>query len=112
MRTTSDFFASALVRRAFADGAMALVARRGAPEAGAVFVKLNRLDGTFDLFAPAPQSFVETPGERRFEHRLVSVPEADIDARLASEARMDPDFWVVEIEDRHARSFVDVVTDD
>ncbi|MEP2580565.1 MAG: DUF1491 family protein, partial [Roseibium sp.] len=38
MRVTSEFFVSALVRRVFGEGGFAAVSRRGAPEAGAVFV--------------------------------------------------------------------------
>ena len=38
MRLTSDFWVSALMRRVFAEGGFAAVARRGASEAGAVFV--------------------------------------------------------------------------
>lgn len=111
MRTTSEFWASGLIRRGFAEGAFAAIAKRGAKEAGAIFVVVNRLDGTFDLYAPAPQSFFdeEAFGERQFEHRLKAVPEAETTALLAREKNMDPDFWVIEIEDREGRGFVEVV---
>jgi hypothetical protein len=35
------------------------------------------------------------------------VPEADIEARLAREIRFDPDVWIVEVEDRAGRNFLD-----
>ena len=38
MRLTTDFWVSALMRRVFAEGGFAAVAKRGASEAGAVFV--------------------------------------------------------------------------
>ena len=104
MRVTSDFFVSALVRRIFGEGGFAAVSRRGAQEAGAVFVVVDRLDGTFDFYAPAPQALMDGPAlERQFERTDTATDRPRIDARLASEARMDPDFWVVEIEARDGR---------
>ena len=35
------------------------------------------------------------------------APEADIEARLVREMRFDPDLWIVEIEDRAGRNFLD-----
>jgi hypothetical protein len=37
------------------------------------------------------------------------VPQADVEARLAREMRFDPDIWIVEIEDRAGRHFLDHV---
>lgn len=110
MRLKSAIFAAALVRRAFVEGAMATIARKGAEEAGAVFVKVARLDRTADLYAPAPQSVFDEGGsaaDRRFETRLLSAPEFEVDEVIAREARFDPDLWVVEIEDRAGRHFLD-----
>ena len=59
MRLTSAIWVSAYIRRCHLEGAFAVVRRRGAAEAGAIFVKLDRLDGTAALFAPAPQSLVD-----------------------------------------------------
>ncbi|AXS39938.1 DUF1491 family protein [Breoghania sp. L-A4] len=112
MRLTSEFWVGAYVRRCFGEGAMAAVARRGAKEAGAIFVIVNRLDGTVDYYAPAPQSYFDSddgPGERKFEKRLAAAPEAEATAKLEREKAMDPDFWVVEVEDRAGRCFLDVV---
>jgi hypothetical protein len=35
--------------------------------------------------------------------------EADIEARLTKEIRFDPDLWVIEVEDRTGRNFLDNV---
>jgi hypothetical protein len=85
------------------------VRRRGAEEAGAIFVKLNRLDGTAELFGPAPQSLFDTarPADRLFSRCLPEGPEAKIEDRLARELRFDPDIWIIEVEDRAARHFLD-----
>lgn len=102
MRVTSEFFVSALVRRIFGEGGFAAVSRRGAEEAGAVFICVDRLDGTFDFYAPAPQAmFSEQPLGRLFEKIFEQTDKTAIDGRLQSEARMDPDYWLVEIEARN-----------
>jgi hypothetical protein len=38
----------------------------------------------------------------------LTVTPAEIEARLAKERRYDPDIWVVEVEDREGRSFLDL----
>ena len=56
MRLRSDIFVAALIRRAETQGAVAMLRRRGAAEAGAIFVKVDRLDGAAALYGPAAQS--------------------------------------------------------
>ncbi|MGH2340132.1 DUF1491 family protein [Segnochrobactraceae bacterium EtOH-i3] len=103
MRLTSAFYVSALIRTLDGRGIPAVVARRGATEAGAVFVRVNRLDRTADLYAPAPQMSFEAgeSDDRLFERVLEAQPEPDVSARLASEIRFDSDLWIVEIDDRN-----------
>ena len=90
-----------------------MVRRRGAEEAGAVFVRISRLDGTSDLFGPAPQSAFDAAAEtpRAFTPSLAtqSAPDADVEAYLARQLKFDPDAWIVEVEDREGRNFLDVV---
>ncbi|MEE4011491.1 DUF1491 family protein [Roseibium sp. FZY0029] len=101
MRVTSEFFVSALVRRVFGEGGFAAISRRGAPEAGAVFICVDRLDGSFDFYGPAPQAmFSSLPDGRLFERIFERADREAIDTRLAGEARMDPDYWLVDIEAR------------
>jgi hypothetical protein len=112
MRLKSNIWVSAYIRRCEIEGASAVVRRRGAEEAGAIFVKISRLDGTGTLFGPAPQSLVDEdrPADRLFTALLggnAPVPEPDIEARLAREIKFDPDVWIVEAEDRQGRNFLD-----
>lgn len=101
MRVTSDFFVSAFVRKIFGAGGFASVSRKGAAEAGAVFISVDRMDGTLDLYGPAPQAmFMDQPQGRLFEKVLSCVDQETVSARLAREARMDPDYWLVEAEAR------------
>ena len=110
MRLRSDLWVSAYIRRCGVEGAFAALRRRGAAEAGAIFVKLDRLDGRAALFAPAPQSELREGQDRVFAraHREEWLDPAEIEARLQRETRFDSDIWIVEIEDRDGRSFLDL----
>ena len=112
MRLKSGIWVAAYVRRCHIEGAFAAVRRRGAEEAGAVFIKANRLDGTGVLYGPAPQSVFDEaqPSGRLFSvilGRETPVSEADVETRLMREIKYDPDVWIVEVEDRSGRSFLD-----
>jgi hypothetical protein len=115
MRLKSALWVAAYLRRCHVEGLFAAVRRRGAEEAGAVFVRISRLDGTSDLFGPAPQSaFDTTPGmDRLFSASLAEqpAPDGDVEAYLARELKFDPDIWIVEVEDRAGRNFLDLVAD-
>lgn len=108
-RLRSDFWVAAHIRRCAVEGVAAVLRRRGSPEAGAIFVKLDQLDGTASLYGPAPQSVLgEGGGGRLFSRLMDSVPPHDIEERMSREAKFDPDFWFLEIEDREGRHFLDL----
>ena len=113
MRLKSSIWVAAYIRRCQVEGLFAAVRRHGADEAGAIFVKVNRLDATADLYGPAPQAaFDETqPADRAFSLCLKVQPalESDVEAFLGREMRFDPDVWIVETEDRAGRHFLDHV---
>ncbi len=100
MRVTSDLWVSALVRRLQGEGGFATIIRRGATEAGAIFLIVRGRAGELSLFGPAPQADYDEarPSERYFALLSETVEEADVDARLEREMRFDPDIWVVELE--------------
>lgn len=111
MRLKSAIWIAAYVRRCHIEGAFAVVRRRGSEEAGAIFVKIARLDGTACLFAPAPQTAFEEarPDDRRFVAVTQDyVPEIDVETRLRREMEFDPDLWIVEVEDRAGRHFLEL----
>jgi hypothetical protein len=111
MRLKSGIWIAAYLRRCQAEGAYVAVRRRGAEEAGAIFIKINFLDGTAELYGPAPQSAFDEaqPTDRAFSPCLKAcpAPEADAEAYLTREVRFDPDVWIVEVEDRKGRHFLD-----
>lgn len=114
MRLKSGIWVAAYIRRCAVEGVFAVVRRRGAEEAGAIFIKLNRLDGSAVLFSPAPQSTFDEarPSDRAFARSVGArqpAPEAEVEAALTREIRFDPDVWIVEVEDRLGRHFLEHV---
>jgi hypothetical protein len=111
MRLKSAIWVAAYLRRCQINGMFGAVRRRGADEAGAVFVKLALMDGTAMLYTPAPQTAYDEsrPIERAFTlWSPQPQPEQEVDERLAREVRFDPDLWIVEIEDKAGRHFLDL----
>ena len=111
LRLRTDFWVAALRRRAEAAGAYVSIAKRGSEEAGAVFVIVDRRDGRCDLYGPAPQSVFDEarPPDRLFFRMIDGRPEEEARARIEREIRFDPDLWLVDIEDREGRAFVETV---
>ena len=100
MRVTSELWVAAFLRQHNAERVIAHQLQKGAQEAGAILIIQDHLDHSYSLFLPVPQMFADGAGaaERAFEQVLSMVDRETISARLEGEARMDPDFWVVEIE--------------
>jgi len=100
---STDIWVAALIRRAEQGGAFAVVARKGDARAGSVLVKvLRRREATARLYAEATRG----DGERVWMQPVTSTTEADLDAYIARSARIDPDLWVVEIDDADGRHFL------
>jgi hypothetical protein len=112
LRLKSAIWVAAYIRRCHLEGAFAVVRRRGAEEAGAIFVKISRLDGSAALYGPAPQSAFDEarPIERRFVSTLAGgfAEDAKAEAYIARQREFDPDLWVIEVEDRAGRHFLDL----
>jgi hypothetical protein len=112
MRLKSALWVAAYLRRCQVEGTFGVVRRRGAEEAGAIYVRIDRLNGTSDLYGPAPQSEVDGGGDRSFVPCLAERPALDaaVETYLAREIKFDPDVWIVEVEDAAGRNFLDVVS--
>lgn len=102
-RLSSDVWVGALIRRAELGGGFAMVVRKGDPRAGAVLVKaVDRRAGTARLYAEA----VRGDGERFWMEPAAGEDEAALDRYVERAVRIDPDLWVVEIEDTQGRHFL------
>lgn len=82
---------------------------KGNDEAGTVLIKSNFLDGTALVYGPAPGGAFDEYGERRWSQPLGSEPlsETEVDEYITRQRGYDPDFWVIEIEDRAGEVFLD-----
>lgn len=102
MRLKSEIWVSAFLRRCQTQGIYGAVVRKGALEAGAIYVIVDHRDGTLHLFGPAPGPAYDETGERRWiEEIAFPVPSDAVAKLLARRQAADPDIWIVEVEDRH-----------
>ena len=108
-RVTAELWVKAHIRRCNAQAIPAMVVRRGDDQAGALIIKVNHL---------GPGCMVLTPtnsmdGGRQWRRAMGDdlVPEAEADAYIERQLNMDPDIWVLEIEDRQGRHLVDDIVE-
>ncbi|MEO1748053.1 MAG: DUF1491 family protein [Pseudomonadota bacterium] len=100
-RLTTSVFASGLIRQINGAGGSAVIARKGSPEAGAIYISRWLADERlYALYVPAliiDESLLAIGGRafRELEDRFEEARLADYVAR---ESSFDPDFWLVEIE--------------
>jgi|SRR5688572_24126524 hypothetical protein len=109
MRLKAEIWVTAYLRRCNSEGADAVLVRRGDGDAGAIYIKVSRLDGTAVLYGPAPAGLEEARQDRRWHACLKGelASESDADAYLARQIDFDPDIWIVAVEDRQGRHFLD-----
>ena len=103
MLLSTDIWVGALIRRAELGGAFAMVLSKGDARAGAVLVRvLDRAAGGSRLYAEATRG----DGERVWMQPVASSDDAALDAYTERARRIDPDLWVVEIDDGQGRHFL------
>ncbi len=109
MRLKSSIWVSAYVRRLNTIPVPAIIARRGDPDAGAIFIKVNRLDGFAIVLRPALSAPTGQESGRFWTQALSGGAEEETvaDNYLARQSNFDTDMWIVEIEDRQGRHFLD-----
>jgi hypothetical protein len=103
LKFSTDIWVAALIRRVELGGGFAVVVHKGDARAGSVLVKVvNRSNSQVRLFAEATRADGETVWMRPSR----AEKEADLDAYITRARRIDPDLWVVEVEDREGRHFL------
>lgn len=103
-RLKAGIFIRALIRRVQVAGASAFVVRSGAEEAGAVIIKVAKLDGTVLVL----NQVRDAKGALAWAQALGGwTDEARASQWCTKQVAFDPDLWIVEIEDRDGRAFVD-----
>ncbi|MDE2030392.1 MAG: DUF1491 family protein [Alphaproteobacteria bacterium] len=101
-RLSTDLYVGAYVRQAMREGVPMTVIRRGDPSSGSLILKINLLNGTARVLIEA--RFHE---ERVWTPALPAdpMPDKDADAYLSQQADIDPDAWLIEIEDKQGRTW-------
>jgi len=109
MRLKSEIWVKAYLRRCQYEGAPAVLVRRGDADAGAIYVKVSRLDGTAKLFGPAPAGLDDAREQRHWQPCLPGeqAKESEADAYLQRQIEFDPDIWIVAVDDSAGRHFLD-----
>ena len=103
----SEILINAGIRVAERNLTNAYVTKRGDSEAGAIFVKIDTLDGYAKLFTRNLK--YDLTNENNFVEFINLYPEKkiqniDIDKRVSKEIEIDRDCWIVEIEDKEGRN--------
>lgn len=108
MRLKSEIWVHAYLRRCAGENVPAAVVRHGDDDAGAIYIKIARLDGTAALYGPAPAGLAAEATDRRWsEHLPAGTSDEKVESYLARQRDFDSDLWVVEVEDRRGRHFLD-----
>ena len=103
-RLKAGIFVRALIRRVQVAGASAFVVRGGSEEAGAIILKISKLNGEVLVLNQARNA----RGELVWAQALGGWSEEPRAAAWCDkQVGFDPDLWIVEIEDREGRAFVD-----
>jgi hypothetical protein len=110
MSVKSAIWVKGHLRLCNAMGLPAMLIKRGAEEAGSVYVKINRLDGRVLLLGPEPGPAYDERGRRRWTRLIADgeVPERDAETYLERLRAIDPDIWIIEIEDAASLGFLDI----
>ena len=112
-----DFIKSHLVVEAASilakkDGIPIFILKRGDPDSGVIFIKIDTLDGKIVLLRrnlnyviEKNTSFIEYVN--LFPNQQISF--SKFNQRINSEIAIDPDCWVVEIEDKKGTNYFEKI---
>lgn len=99
-RLRPELWVKAVLRLCATRDLPAFVVKRGDADAGAVLLKLNRLEHGAVVFSQTR----DMDGHMAWVQATTgAVPDPDAEAMIARHLDRDPDLWVVEIEDRLGR---------
>jgi hypothetical protein len=100
----AEIIIKAGIRTAEQNFSSAYVTKRGDSEAGAIFVKIDTLDGYAKLYCRnLVYDFDKNKDLFKFEDLYPNkkTERRDVDIRIAKEISIDRDCWIVEIEDKN-----------
>jgi hypothetical protein len=100
----AEIIINAGIRIAERNFAHAYVIKRGDSEAGAIFIKIDTLDGYAKLYSRnLVYNFDKNRDSVHFQDLYPNkkMKREDIDIRITKEISIDIDCWIVEIEDKN-----------
>lgn len=106
----SEIWVKAHIRRCFSAGLTAVIANKGAPEAGAVYVQVTISTNQIRIFSPAPGPAYNSQGARTWSQPF---GEEDVSAEKATnyfskQKSFDPDIWIIDIDDRNGTGLLEL----
>ena len=104
-RLTSSFWVQAYIKKLNLLGVPAFVVSHGDDTAGAIIVKVNKLNGDAVLFE---RSFSLDKNLNQWS-KFESGDEKRLDELLSRQLSRDRDLWIVEIESREGDPFLDYI---
>lgn len=109
MRLRTEIWCQAFIRRCFAENLWAGVVHKGDPDAGVVYVCLDRLHGGCVLYGPAPGGAFDSEGDRRWQAVFgeEGADRAEIAQFIARQRSFDPDIWLIDVETRSGSAPLD-----
>ena len=102
-RLNSSFWVQAYIKKLNLLGVPAFVVSHGDDTAGAIIVKVNKLNGDAVLFE---RSFSLDKNLNQWS-KFESGDEKELDELLSRQLSRDRDLWIVEIESREGDPFLD-----
>ncbi|VAW17735.1 hypothetical protein MNBD_ALPHA12-228 [hydrothermal vent metagenome] len=95
----AEIWCAAYVRRNNQLGHICVMAKKGDPIAGQIWIEVDHLDGTASLFSPAPALMrLDDQPDWVFQCRFDRQPVEKINQRISQEEQFDPDFWLIILE--------------
>lgn len=109
LRLKTGIWVRAYLRRCLSEGLPAAVVRHGDEDAGAIYVRVNLLNGTSLVFCPAPAGLEEGGMDRKLMPALKGVrsPDPEVEDYLRREISFDSDLWILEVESKEGQHFLE-----
>lgn len=103
-KLASEFWVKAYIKRLSLVNVPAFVVAHGDDTSGIVLIKVNRLNGQARLM----QKRFDFQQDGYIWSELTAGDEGEVDASIQKQCGMDPDLWVIEIEDPEGRDFLEL----
>ena len=109
MAVKTEIWVKGHIRQCFAAGLMCALARKGAPEAGVVYVSIRRQHDEHVCLGPAPGPAYDELGRRRWTRLFDGRPvtQSEFDEFISRQTSFDPDIWVLDIDDPDGTGLID-----